>query len=88
MYLKPEDVAHGLQSMVGNRLVGVEGRAALSASLGAAAAAKPDVFAREDRARPGGLYDYLAGLAPTAGLPAPRILEALLDISDRSGRAG
>ena len=62
--------------MVGNRLVGVEGRAALLASLGAAVAAKPEVFAREDRARPGGLYDYLAAQAEDGRLAAPRILEA------------
>jgi hypothetical protein len=79
MHLSPEDVAHGLQSMVGNRLVGVEGRAALLASLGAAAAARPDVFAREDRARPGGLYDYLASQADDGRLAAPRILETLLE---------
>ena len=65
--------------MVGNPLVGVEGRAALLARLGAAVAAKPDVFAREDRARPGGLYDHLAAQAEDGTLPAPRILEALLE---------
>jgi hypothetical protein len=79
IHLKPDDVAHGLQSMVGNRLVGVEGRAALLASLGAAVGAAPQVFAREDRARPGGLYDYLAAQAEDGRLPAPRILEALLE---------
>src|SRR5947207_941595 len=63
MHLKPEEVADGFQSMVGNRLVGVEGRAALLASLGAAATANPKVFAREDRPRPGGLYDYLVAQA-------------------------
>lgn len=77
--LKPEDVANGFQSMVGNRLVGVEGRAALLASLGAAVAAKPEVFGREDRTRPGGLYDYLVSRAEDGRLPAPRILEALLE---------
>ena len=41
MHLKSDDVAHGIPSMVGNRLVGVEGRAALLARLGAAVAAKP-----------------------------------------------
>ncbi len=76
--LKADDVAHGLQSMVGNRLVGVEGRAALLASLGAAAAARPDVFARADRVRPGGLYDHLAAQAENGRLAAPRILEAVL----------
>jgi hypothetical protein len=78
MRLRPDDVAHGLQSMVGNRLVGVEGRAALLASLGAAVAGAPQVFARADRARPGGLYDHLAAQAEDGRLPAPRILDALL----------
>jgi hypothetical protein len=79
MHLKADEVADGFQSMVGNRLVGVEGRAALLASLGAAAAAKPEVFARQDRARPGGLYDHLAAQAEDGRLPAPRILQALLE---------
>jgi len=79
MHLKPEEVADGFQSMVGNRLVGVEGRAALLAQLGATVAANPGVFAREDRARPGGLYDYLVAQAEDGRLPAPRILEALLE---------
>ena len=78
MHLKSEDVAHGMQSMVGNRLVGVEGRAALLACLGAAAAANPTVFAREDRARPGGLFDHLAAQAENGRLAAPRILDAVL----------
>src|SRR5947209_5031171 len=79
MHLKTEEVVDGFQSMVGNRLVGIEGRAALLASLGAAVAASPGVFAREDHARPGGLYDYLAAQAEAGRLPAPRILEALLE---------
>src|SRR4029079_5062159 len=65
--------------MVGNRLVGIEGRAELLASLGQAVAANPKVFAREDRARPGGLYDHLASLAAGAAVPSPRILEAFLE---------
>ncbi len=78
-HLKHEEIADGMQSMVGNRLVGVEGRADLLARLGKAVAANPKVFAREDRARPGGLYDHLASLAENGRLPAPRILEALLE---------
>ena len=78
MQLKAEEVANGFQSMVGNRLVGVEGRATLLASLGATVAANPAVFAREDSARPGGLYDHLVAQAEHGRLPAPRILEALL----------
>jgi len=77
--LRAEEVADGFQSMVGNRLVGIEGRAALLASLGDAVAAKPEVFGRQDRARPGGLYDYLVAQADGGRLPAPRILEALLE---------
>jgi Protein of unknown function (DUF1688) len=79
MLLSHEDIALGFQSMVNNRLVGVEGRADLLARLGAAAAAKPDVFARHDRARPGGLYDLLAEHAQDGRLAAPRILDALLE---------
>src|SRR5437764_72236 len=77
--LKAEEVADGCQSMVGNRLVGIEGRAALLASLGTTVAAKHEVFGRQDRARPGGLYDYLVAQAEDGRLPAPRILEAVLE---------
>jgi len=77
--LQHEEIADGFQSMVVNRVVGVEGRADLLASLGKTVAANPNVFAREDSARPGGLYDYLASLAEDGQLPAPRILEALLE---------
>jgi hypothetical protein len=76
--LHSDNIAHCFQSMVGNRLVGVEGRTALLAGLGAVVAAKPDVFARIDGARPGGLYDHLAAQAEDGRLAAPRILEAVL----------
>jgi len=77
--LKHEEIADGFQSMVSNRLVGVEGRADLLASLGRAVAAKPDVFARQDRARPGGLYDHLVAQAEDGRLAAPRIVAAVLE---------
>jgi hypothetical protein len=79
IHLSHEEITDGFQSMVGNRLVGVEGRADLLASLGKTVAANPSVFARQDRARPGGLYDHLASLAERRKLAAPRILEALLE---------
>ena len=79
IHFKHDAIANGFQSMVGNRLIGVESRAELLASLGNAVAGNPKVFAREDHARPGGLYDYLASLAEDRKLPAPRILEALLE---------
>jgi hypothetical protein len=77
--LRHEEIADGFQSMVGNRLVGVEGRADLLARLGKTVAAKPEVFACADTARPGGLYDHLAAQADDGRLPAPRILAAVLE---------
>ena len=61
-----------------NPLVGVHGRAELLARLGAAVAAKPEVFARADAPRPGGLFDHLAARAGAKPLPAPDILKAVL----------
>lgn len=61
-----------------NPLVGVHGRAELLARLGAAVAAKPEVFARADAPRPGGLFDHLATLAESRSIAAPVILRELL----------
>ena len=79
MLLSLDDIARGFQSMEGNELLGVAGRTELLGRLGAAVAAKPEVFARHDSARPGGLYDLLAEQADDGRLSAPRILEALLE---------
>ena len=40
--------------------------------------ASPPVFAKNDAARAGGLFDHLAGLARSNTLPAPAILHELL----------
>ncbi len=77
--LTADDVARGFQVTKDNPLVGLEGRAALLARLGAAVAASPTVFGMADTPRPGGLYDLLAAEASGSALPAPRILAALLD---------
>lgn len=61
-----------------NPLVGLEGRVALLNRLGQAMAARADLFG-DGQFRPGGLYDALIGEAKVGRLPAPRILEALLD---------
>jgi len=61
-----------------NPLVGVHRRAELLARLGAAVAAKPEVFARADAPRPGGLFDHLATLADSRSIAAPVILRELL----------
>jgi hypothetical protein len=61
-----------------NPLVGLQGRAELLRRLGAAVAAKPEIFARADTPRPGGLFDHLASLAGGRSIAAPIILREVL----------
>ena len=77
--LRPEALVRGFQVDEGNPIVGLEGRTALLQRLGAQVLARPDLFASEDAPRPGGLYDVLAARADGGALPAPRILELLLE---------
>ena len=72
------DLAKGFQVNDNNPLTGLEGRAALIARLGKAALDNPAVFAINDRARPGGLFDHLARLADDTSLLAPQILRSVL----------
>jgi hypothetical protein len=72
-------LARAFQVTDANPLVGLEGRAALLRRLGETALARPDLFALGDRARPGGLFDLLAGRATNGRLPAALILEAVLE---------
>ncbi|MCC0004270.1 MAG: URC4/urg3 family protein [Methylobacteriaceae bacterium] len=67
-------LATGFQVHCDNPLVGLAGRVDLLNRLGRACLAAPDVFARNDGARPGGLFGVLA--APS--LPADAILAAVL----------
>ena len=60
-------LAEGFQVSAGNPLVGLEGRAALLRRLGEAVG------------RPGALFDVMAGRAVDGKLPAPAILEVLLE---------
>jgi Protein of unknown function (DUF1688) len=76
--LSEEAVRNGFQVSSTNPLVGVEGRADLLRRLGRCAAARPEVFARRDTSRPGGLFDHLAALAANKKLPAATILSELL----------
>src|SRR5262249_9186216 len=76
--LRAADLAAGFQASDDNPLVGLEGRAALLARLGATVAANPPVFGRPGAPRPGGLFDHLATESNNGRLPAARILEALL----------
>jgi len=73
-----DDLARGFQVSESNPLTGLEGRAALIARLGTNALNNPAVFAMNDGARPGGLFDHLATVAAGAPLPAPEILRAVL----------
>jgi Protein of unknown function (DUF1688) len=72
------DLKRGLQVSETNPLVGLEGRLDLLRRLGALVAAKPEVFGRNDRSRPGGLFDWLAMLSQRSELPGPTILSELL----------
>jgi hypothetical protein len=77
--LDGEILALGFQAGDGNPLAGLEGRTALLRRLGAQVMARPDLFAAADEPRPGGLFDVLAARAAGGKLPAPAILELLLE---------
>jgi hypothetical protein len=76
--LSADAIRKGFQVTADNPLVGTEGRADLLRRLGACVAANPEVFARNDPPRPGGLFDHLAALAVGQKLAAPAILSELL----------
>ena len=74
--LETATLARGFRVSDDNPLAGLEGRAGLLRRLGAQAAARPDLFRG---GRVGGLYDTLAERAEAGRLPAPAILELLLE---------
>jgi len=78
MRLSEATIADGLQVSSTNPLVDMSGRVDLLRRLGALVAAKPEIFGREDRSRPGGLFDHLAALTGKNKLPAATILSELL----------
>jgi hypothetical protein len=59
-------------------MTGLDGRAELLRRLGAAVAATPSVFARDDDPRPGGLFDHLAAMAPDGRIEAAAVLTEVL----------
>lgn len=71
-------LGHAFQARPDNPLEGLEGRATLMRSLGAAIAARPDMFGAGP-ARIGRLYDHLLARVEANGLPARAILAAVLD---------
>jgi hypothetical protein len=76
--LASDTLGRHFQSSGANPLPGLDGRVDLLRRLGSTTAAKPDVFARADGARPGGLFDTLAAATEAGRLPACAILQALL----------
>ncbi len=70
-------LAKGFKVGESNKLVGLEGRAALMRSLGTAIGKRPDLFGAQPRI--GNLADLLLGQARDGKLPAARILAVLLD---------
>ncbi|MGA7788355.1 MAG: URC4/urg3 family protein [Xanthobacteraceae bacterium] len=76
--LTTEDLGKGFQFTQQNRFSGLAARTALLNALGECAAKNPDVFARNDTARPGGLFDYFVSIASDGTLPASTILSVLL----------
>jgi hypothetical protein len=77
--LAEEEIRHGFKAGPKNPMVGLSGRAALLNRLGVALAERPDVFAREDEPRPGGIVDALFDRAEGGRLPAQAILTTVLD---------
>jgi hypothetical protein len=77
--LDGETLAQGFQASDSNPLAGLDGRTALLRRLGAQVLARADLFATAGEPRPGGLYDILAARAEGGRLPAPAILELLLE---------
>ena len=76
--LSDQTVGDGLQVSGSNQIIGLSSRADLLRHLGALVAAKPDIFGREDKPRPGGLFDHLAALTSKNEIAAATILSELL----------
>ena len=81
-----EDLARGFQVSDHNPLTGLEGRAALIARLGQNALDNPAVFAVNDAARPGGLFDHLVFAAAGKPLPAPDTVDLGLEDLRKMGQ--
>jgi hypothetical protein len=75
--LSGDELAAGFQVNAENPMGGFDGRAALLARLGRTLMEHPEIFAAEDSARPGGLFDRLVK-ASGGALPAPSILAEVL----------
>ncbi|WP_439527948.1 DUF1688 family protein [Pannonibacter sp.] len=79
MRIEEAELVAGFQSGPGNRLEGLAGRIALLTRLGEAIGLRPDLFAREDEPRPGGLFDILYDEGQQGAVPVGRILDLVLE---------
>jgi len=77
--LAEASLANGFKAGLSNPLPGIAERAGLLRRLGRTVAAVPEIFARHDEPRPGGLFDRLAELASGGRIAAATILAELLD---------
>jgi hypothetical protein len=68
----------GFQVSGDNPLVGIDGRAELLRRLGKLVSANPDIFARNDAPRPGGLFDHLVAASGNGTIAATTLLSELL----------
>jgi hypothetical protein len=78
MQITVAELEQGFQVSADNPLVGLEGRTDLLRGLGSLASVNWPVFAEQDSARPGGLFDYLAARADQGRVEAAAILSTLL----------
>jgi hypothetical protein len=72
------DLEDGFQVTSDNPLVGIKGRTELLRRLGGLLASRPEIFAKSDTARPGGLFDHLVLLSQDGTIAGTKILAELL----------
>lgn len=77
--LSEDELAEGLQVTDTNQLIGLKGRLSLLNRLGEATSLRPDLFAKVEEPRPGGLFDVLYEEGQQGPVSAERILEVVLD---------
>ena len=78
MAMSAQTLGRYFQVTTANPLPTLAGRLRLLQRLGEVVANNPDVFARADGPRPGGLFDYLIGGGISRSIGAPRILAEIL----------
>ena len=78
MGMSAETLGQHFQVTPANPLPTLAGRVRLLQRLGEVVAKNPDVFARADAPRPGGLFDHLVAGDDNRSIAAPRLLAEIL----------